>query len=43
MAIGTLAPPMGTAAGSARTAERSRVWRKFARNKPERQVRESIE
>ena len=32
MAIGTLAPPMGAAAGSARAAERSRVWRKLARN-----------
>lgn len=32
MAIGTLAPPMGAAAGSAQGAERSRVWRKFVRN-----------
>ena len=32
MAIGTLAPPIGAAAGPAHAAERSRVWRKFARN-----------
>ena len=32
MAIGTFAPPLDVPRGLARTAERSRIWRKFVRN-----------
>ena len=32
MAIGTLAPPLGVPARAERATERSRTWRKFARN-----------